>query len=210
MGDRLETAGQFRISINPRTGYLKERFVISVFGSPTGARKIKLRTEKPGWYRYNDPVFAERIGDGELHVIGGTMLKSQGLDPNVENMVKVYATADMPWATDQHSASVDVKLVPSPSEVNGDTPEPWGRCAVEGAYTADRKMVCIGGVWTAAGEGPEPEVRKYLTVGEANERVRRGLPCYIKCMLPIIDLLPGITYTPGAWVPLFCAITGEP
>ncbi len=79
---------------------------------------------------------------------------------------------------------------------------------MEGTYTADRRMVCRGGVWTPVGE--EPEVRKYITVEEANERVRMGLPCYIKCVLPILDLLPGLPYTPGAWVPPLCAITEEP
>ena len=206
MGDML--GGQFGISIDPTTGYLNERFIISVFGSPSGARKIKLRTEKPEYWRLNDPVFAERIGDGKLHVIGTTMLKGRELDPNEKNIVKVYATADMPLATDIHSTSVEVKLIPTPTQVNGDTPEPEGRCIGEGTYTADRKMVCRGGYWESVGE--VPGVRKYLTVEEANERVSMGLPCYIKCVLPILDLLPGLPYTPGAWVLPFCAITGEP
>ncbi|MCK4527366.1 hypothetical protein KAW18_08335 [candidate division WOR-3 bacterium] len=79
---------------------------------------------------------------------------------------------------------------------------------MEGTYTADRRMVCRGGVWVLVTE--EPEVRKYITVEEANERVRMGLPCYIKCVLPILDLIPGLPYTPGAWVPPLCAITEEP
>ena len=199
MEDRLD--GQFGITVAPTTGYLHERFIISVFGSPSGARKIKLCTEKPGYYQYNDPVFAERIGDGKVSVIGTTMLKDRELNPNEENVVKVYATADMPWALDKYSASVDVKLIPSPSEV------PPGGC-VEGTYTADRKAICKNGVWVAV--GGENGDSKYLTFAEADERIRMGLPCYIKCVLPILDLLPGLTYTPGAWVPPFCAITREP
>jgi hypothetical protein len=77
---------------------------------------------------------------------------------------------------------------------------------MEGTYTADRKRICRGGVWVQV----EPAARKYITVAEANERVSRGLPCYIKCVLPILDMLPGMPYTPGAWVPPLCAITGEP
>ncbi len=207
--DRLATTGHFGITVTPAAGYLEERFIISVFGSPTSARKIKLRTEKPGYYRYNDPVFAERIGDGKLHVIGTTMLKGRELDPNEKNVVKVYATADIPWATDKHSASVEVELIPTPSEV--EVPYEPGVGCVEGTYTADRRMVCSGGVWVPVGEEPEvPGVRKYLTVAEADERVRMGLPCYIKCVLPILDMLPGFPYTPGAWVPPLCEITGEP
>lgn len=203
----METTGHFGITVTPATGYLEERFIISVFGSPTSAEKIKLRTEKPGYYRYNDPVFAERIGDGKIHIIGSTMLKGLGLDPNKENVVKVYATADIPWATDKHSTSIEVKLVPTPTQVPPAPPGPGEGC-VEGTYTADRRMICRGGVWTTVGEGPV--AWKYLTVEEANERIRKGLPCYIKFVLPILDLLPGMSYTPGAWIPPFCAITGEP
>jgi hypothetical protein len=69
--------------------------------------------------------------------------------------------------------------------------------------------VCSGGKWVPVGIPPDvaPE---YLTAAEATERFRIGLPCYIKCVLPILDMLPGIPYTPGAWVPPFCAITTEP
>jgi len=196
---------QFRIRIDPTIGYLNERFIISVSGSPSGARKIKLRTEKPGYYRYNDPVFAERIGDGNLHVIGTTMLKGRELDPSEKNVVRVYATADMPWATDIHSTPVGVELIPSPTEVPPVPPGPGERCVEEGAYTADRKAVCRGGYWKPVGE--DPEARKYLTVEEANERVRMGLPCYVKFAIPLLDMLPGFPYAPGVWVPPFCAIS---
>ena len=84
----------------------------------------------------------------------------------------------------------------------------------EGTYTADRKKICRGGAWVSVGEEPvepgPPTVAKYLTVEEANERIRTGQKCFIKCVLPILDLLPGITYAPGAWVPPLCAITAEP
>lgn len=50
----------------------------------------------------------------------------------------------------------------------------------------------------------------YLTPDEALLRIRAGERCYIKCTLPILNMLPGIPYTPGAWVPPLCAITGEP
>jgi len=85
----------------------------------------------------------------------------------------------------------------------------------------------VGGKWQPAPAVPEPVVPpveppveppvtppaappKHLTPEEADERIRAGLPCYIKCVLPILDLLPGIPYTPGMWVPPFCEITAEP
>jgi len=82
--------------------------------------------------------------------------------------------------------------------------------------------VCVAGKWQPAPAVPEPVVPpvspvvppvappEYLTPEEAADRIRAGLPCYIKCTLPILDMLPGIPYTPGMWVPPFCEITTEP
>ena len=79
---------------------------------------------------------------------------------------------------------------------------------MEGAYSADGTKICRGGVWVPVGE--EPEVRKYLTVAEADERVRTGLPCYIKCVLPILDMLPGLPYIQGIPILPGFAITEKP
>ena len=49
-----------------------------------------------------------------------------------------------------------------------------------------------------------------ITPHQAEERYQAALPCYIKCVLPLLDLLPGIPYTPGVWVPPFCVITTKP
>jgi len=97
----------------------------------------------------------------------------------------------------------------------GETCPPKPECT-EGDKKAG--YVCVAGKWQTTVPVPvveEPEVKpvappKYLTPAEADERIRAGLPCYIKCTLPILDLLPGIPYTPGMWVPPFCAITTEP
>ena len=84
--------------------------------------------------------------------------------------------------------------------------EPGAGCTVEGAYSADGTKICRGGVWVPV----EPGVRKYLTVEEANERVRMGLPCYIKCVLPILDLIPGFPYMQGIPILPGFAITEKP
>ncbi len=49
-----------------------------------------------------------------------------------------------------------------------------------------------------------------ITPEQADERYEAALPCYIKCVLPLLDMLPGLPYTPGMWVPPFCVITTEP
>jgi hypothetical protein len=59
--------------------------------------------------------------------------------------------------------------------------------------------------WVGEGE----EVAE-ITPEEAVSRYNTGLPSYIKCVLPILNMLPGIPYTPGMWVPPFCIITEEP
>ena len=61
-----------------------------------------------------------------------------------------------------------------------------------------------------AGMTPGVTPPEYLTPDDALLRIRAGERCYIKCTLPILNMLPGIPYTPGAWVPPLCAITGEP
>ena len=85
------------------------------------------------------------------------------------------------------------------------TPPPPPECT-----DGDKKpgYVCSGGKWVPI-TTPQDVAPEYLTAAEAAERFRMGLPCYIKCVLPILDMLPGIPYTPGAWVPPFCAITTE-
>ncbi len=88
--------------------------------------------------------------------------------------------------------------------------------------------ICEGGKWVAYTPPVVPPVvppveppvtppvtppvvpPKYLTPEQANERVRAGLPCYIKCTLPILNMLPAISYTQGAWVLPFFTITSEP
>ena len=103
---------------------------------------------------------------------------------------------------------------------SGETCPPKPECT-EGDKKAG--YICKDGKWQTAPAVPEPVVPpveptvtppaappEYLTPEEADERIRAGLPCYIKCVLPILDLLPGIPYTTGMWVPPFCEITTEP
>ena len=65
-------------------------------------------------------------------------------------------------------------------------------------------------------EVPVPEVpvpgapAKYLTPDEALLRIRAGEKCYIKCTLPLLNMLPGIPYTQGIPVLPGFAITIEP
>jgi len=71
--------------------------------------------------------------------------------------------------------------------------------------------VCKNGKWQAVPEpvveptAPTPEeAKKYLTLEEAVARHESGLPCYIKCTLPLFAMIPGLPWSPEMWVPPFC------
>jgi len=219
-GDALEVP--FGIVINPVAGYRTDRFKVTVFGTPEKTRKVKIRTSKPGYYRLNDPVLAERVGDGDVYVSGFTVVKGLGLREDVENQVWLYGQADIPYRTDKYTESAPVRMLPTPAVAEPVTPEPVTPeipeevppCP-EGKIIGD--YICKGGKWIPAVAPPvtPPGVPpaappKYLTTAEADERVRTGLPVYIKCTLPLIDLLPGLPYAP--WIPILpgFALTKEP
>ena len=76
--------------------------------------------------------------------------------------------------------------------------------------------VCKNGKWIEytppeSAIVPEPEVPiKYLTLEEAVTRHESGLPCYIKCTLPLFAMIPGLPWSPEMWVPPFCVIATKP
>ena len=204
--------GAFGIGIDPPSGYLNQRFTITVFGVPPKTRSIKLRTSKPHYGHANDPIFATMRPGESVDVIGTTFLRGRKLDPTKTNTVHVYAQADIPWRPDKFSASVPVELIPTPvvapsapSAPSKPTP-PSGVCR-EGTYSADGKMICRGGSFVPVGT---PAVKEYLTSREADEWVRSGKACYIKCMIPLLNMLPGMPYSPGFPILPGFAITTKP
>ena len=209
-GDALDSA--FGVGVDPPSGYLSQRFTISVFGSPPHTRSIKLRTSKPGYGRANDPVFATMKSDGTVDVIGTTFLRGRKLDPSKTNTVYVYAQADIPWRPDKYTASVPVELAPTPAVAPKPTPTPattlppTAVCS-EGTYSADGKMVCRGGSWVAVSS---PTTKEYLTPQEADEVIRSGGACYIKSMIPILNMLPGLPYFTGCPILPGFVITTKP
>jgi len=95
------------------------------------------------------------------------------------------------------------EYIPPPGEEEYIPPPPGGEYIPPppgGEYTPPP-----GGEPFIPGEGVEE-----ITTQAAEERYESGLPCYIKCVLPILNMLPGIPYTPGAWVPPFCVIATKP
>ena len=98
-----------------------------------------------------------------------------------------------------------------PREVeHAPTPETMPTTAVceEGAYSADGKMVCRGGNWVSIAEATEE--KEFFTPEEAFERIKSGLPCYVKSTLPLLNMLPGIPYIEWLPLPPFCTIKGKP
>jgi len=207
----------FGITVGPEAGYRTDRFKVTVFGTPAKTRKVKIRTSKPGYGRVNDPVLAERVGDGDVYVSGSTVVKGLGLREDVENQVWIYGRADIPYRTDKYTTSVPVRILPTPAvappvapPVTPDIPGEVPPCP-EGMVSEG--YICKGGKWVpyAAPPGVPPAAPpKYLTPAEADERVRTGLPVYIKCTLPLIDLLPGLPYISGIPILPGFALTTEP
>lgn len=210
----------FSISIDPGSGYLNERFKVTIHGTPPGAKAVKLHTAKPYHGELNDPVIANVGYRNTVDVIGSTfLLKQSKLDPTEPNIITVYARAYMPmklgwsWRTlvgrDKFSSVATVELEPQPhtvdipGQVPGQTPytppgptpyTPPVRKCVEGTYSADGKAVCRGGVFVPISATKE---KKYLTPQEADALVRTGKPCYIKCMIPLLSIFPGMPYFTG-------------
>lgn len=212
----------FGITVGPEAGYRTDRFKVTVFGTPAKARKVKIRTSKPGYYRLNDPVLAERVGDGDVYVSGFTVVKGLGLREDVENQVWIYGHADIPYWTDKYTTSVPVRILPTPAVAEPVTPEPvTPEIPEEVPPCPEGKVIgnyiCRGGEWVPYAAPPVtppgvPPVAppKYLTPAEADERVRTGLPVYIKCVLPLLDLLPGLPYISGIPILPGFALTTEP
>lgn len=214
----------FGITVRPEAGYRTDRFKVTVFGTPAKARKVKIRTSKPGYGRVNDPVLAERVGDGDVYVSGSTVVKGLGLREDVENQVWIYGQADIgfPYYIDKYTTSVPVRILPTPAVAAPVTPEPVAPeipdevppCP-EGKIIGE--YICRGGDWVRYAAPPVtppgvPPVAppKYLTPAEADERIRTGLPVYIKCVIPLLDLLPGLPYISGIPILPGFALTAKP
>jgi hypothetical protein len=110
-----------------------------------------------------------------------------------------------------HAEKFDVALkrwVPT-----GETPPPKPECS-----PGDKKTgyVCEDGKWIPY-TPPEPVVvpetevpPTHLPIEEAVARHETGLPCYVKCTLPVLSTLPGLPWSPEMWIPPFCVLTTEP
>ena len=149
----VHEAGRFMIKINPTVGRLPTTFTIQVMNPPKGTREIRLCTSKPHYGRANDPVFARLMGAGFKTVTGGTLLYKRELDPTTQNVVYVYARADIPLRTDRYTASVPVTLLPEPSVTPTACREGYrrGKAACSDGSLIYRE-VCRGGIWVPSGE----------------------------------------------------------
>lgn len=185
--------GKFRIEISPTTGWLSGNFGIRVINPPKGTREVKLCTSKPGQGRINDPVFARLMGAGFKSVTGGTLLYNRALDPTVQNVVQVYARADIPWYAgliDKYTPSIPVTLLPTPTAAPTPKPMPTpmptptptpcregyrrGKVACPDGSVIYRE-VCRNGRWTPSRETcPERGIEPVPTPTQAPGVCREG------------------------------------
>jgi len=211
------------ITISPTAGYRDTEFTITIKGAPEREdyRRVDIYAVKEGWGTSNDPlVVSHPEGNGTVKVLGSQLLKGIDASPNTDKLLSIYPALVYPVFDPGKTTSVMIYAEPvvvPPGETPGEPGTPGEPVCTEGDVVGS--YVCSGGKWVPVGEapgsgsgtpgsgsgtpgsgapGPAPGVTtKYLTVSEANERVSTGLPCYIKCTLPVLSLLPGIPYTQG-------------
>lgn len=107
------------------------------------------------------------------------------------------------WVPSGETCREDAGVPPTPTP----TPTPAPVCA-DGTRSADGKMVCSGGAWMPIEAAPEE--KEFLTREEALALIRKGIPCYVKSTLPLLNLLPGLPYIEWLPLPPFCVIKATP
>ncbi|MCD6163459.1 MAG: hypothetical protein J7K40_13745 [candidate division Zixibacteria bacterium] len=202
------------LTISPETGYRTDKFKVTIYGMD---KKGWIASSKPGYGRINDPKIRMVDGNETFEVTGEELLKDREFKEHEDALIWVYACDDR-LITNKYSDSVQVMIRATPQEVPttpspGEPTIPPSTTCIDGdtdrVYDATYKRhyirKCVDGKWVfshweAAGESPiappppgtEP---KYLSIDEARERTAAGLQCYIKCVLPLLDLLPGLPWS---------------
>lgn len=206
------------LTIFPESGYRTDKFKVTVYGMEQNGW---VASSKPGYGRFNDPKIREVYGNESFEVTGAELLKGREFKETEHALIWVYACDDR-LILNAYSSSVQVMIYASPQEVPTTTTPvaPTTKCtegATERVYDTTHRRhyvkVCAGGQWTfshwevieqpsvetvvpgiPAMDGTSPG---YLSIDEALYRTAAGLPCYIKCALPILNLLPGLPWSPS-------------
>lgn len=175
-----------------RTGVITFKFTIT--GTYPG-RQVMLKIGKGKWYGLRDMVIANRYGSGTIELSDTHLLEEARRKKIIDiGMPQVVAGTKELWIYVQESRSR-----------MGDIRSPITLVKVE-------VKGVVGKTGEAIREMKEEAARtllgfKILTTDEAKELIKAGKPCFIKSVLPIISMLPGLPYTPGMWVPWLCVIT---
>ena len=203
------------ITISPTSGHREDEFTITIKGAPTKEefRQVNIYAVKEGWGRDNDPLIATHDGNGTVKVFGSQLLKGINAPPTVDKLLSIYPALVYPVFDPGPSIRVMIEAEPvvvKPPETGepGEPGVPEAPVCTEGDVVGS--FVCHDGKWVheaeeVPGETPytPPETTTpgvtpiYLTPEQAAARLAKGLPCYIKCTLPILSMLPGIPYMAG-------------
>lgn len=170
---------------DPKTGAAKLKFTIR--GAYPG-RRILLKMGKGKFYGIGDPIIADRMGDGTIELDGEHILEEAKKKRIIDiGMPKVTSGTKRVWV---YAQEVRPRL--------GDLRSPITLVEIE-----------VKGVAAKMKEEITTSMLGFrtLTTKGAAELIKEGKPCYIKSMLPIISMFPGLPYTPGMWVPPACVIT---
>jgi len=200
------------LTISPEIGYRTDKFKVTIYGMD---KKGWIASSKPGYGRANDPKIRMVDGNETFEVTGEELLEGREFKEHEHALIWIYACDDR-LITNKYSDSVQVMIRATPLEIP--TPPPGAICT-EGdtarVYDAThgRHYIkeCVDGRWafshwevigeppvTPPAPPPSPGAApEYLSIDEARERTAAGLPCYIKCMIPLLNLLPGLPWSPS-------------
>lgn len=169
----------------------KSTYTLAVVGAVPG-RKTRIKFGKGKYFGTFDYVFREGYGDFVVDVTARELAEAAeksrsligrlpGRHETGDVTVYMYAEEDRPGMPDLRTPIEAVRIhVPS---------------AAENVMSA-----VVPGYNT-----PLP-----VTIEEANSGTAVGKKYFIKCGMPVLDMIPGAPYTPGMWIPPGFIITETP
>lgn len=179
----------FALTVTPPSGMGETNFKLTITGAKPD-RKVQIKVDKR---LALDPVIAEMTGDGTVIVKGDTIAAVQEgiiarLIPKIRKRttgIGVYGQ-EKSWGIDRKTAKKHIPIT-------------YGGIA----EIIDTVIPGVPGV-------PAPKPPTPVTPEEAEKAIAAGKALYLKCTLPLLNMLPPIPYSPGMPVLPFFMISSTP
>lgn len=184
----------FALTVTPPSGMGETNFELTITGAKPD-RKVQIKVDKR---LALDPIIAEMTGDGTVIVKGDAIAAVQEgilarLIPKIRQKttgIGVYGQ-EKSWGIDRKTAKRYIPIT-------------YGGIMKEVKEIVEKVAPGVPGV-------PTPKPPTPVTPAEAGRGVAVGKMYYIKCTLPLLNMLPSpITYSPGMPVLPFFVISTTP